>query len=337
MKKNTKPSDISIICEIASAHGGDAETLKKMLSEANSVGADWTKVQIYNFESLVAEENESFKDLKVIELHSQEWLDIISYAGQLKTRLIAEVFDLKSLHLVANEAAVQAFKIPTADLGDRNFVAEVCALGKPVFVAVGGANIDEIDEIYDQISAYDDIELILLHGIQNFPTKLEDSYLSKIRLLKQRYGCEIGFADHIDAEDGELSRALPAMAIAAGASVIEKHLTLDRSKRGFDYYSALNPNEFLSFVKFVRKVFHAMGPQNSLELSPAEMTYRHKMKKFAVLDHDVEKGSAVYKANVKFRRTSSSGITRKELKGYKNKLFASNFKKNSILTKDFFK
>ena len=337
MKQYKKPSNISIICEIASAHGGNSKTLKKMLSEANSLGADWTKVQIYNFESLVAEDNEGFKDLKIIELQPKEWLDVISYAGKLKIRLIVEVFDLKSLRLVANETAVQAFKIPTADLGDKNFVAEVCALGKPVFVAVGGANIDEIDEIYNQVSSFNGVELILLHGIQNFPTKLEDSYLSKIQLLRQRYDCEVGFADHIDAEDEELSRALPAMAIAAGASVIEKHLTLDRSKRGFDYYSALNPNEFLEFVEFIRKVSGAMGSENSLELSHAEITYRNKMKKFAVLDNDVEKGSVVSDANVKFRRTSRSGITRKELNNFNDKCFASDFAKNSILTKDFFK
>jgi N,N'-diacetyllegionaminate synthase len=336
MNKSINNKGVSIICEIASAHGGDVEILKKMLSEADSVGADWTKVQVYNFESLVAEENEKFSELKTIELKIDEWIDVIRFAEKLKTKLIVEVFDIASLHLVSEEPAVQAFKIPTADLGDRGFIEEVCKLGKPVFIGVGGASIDEIDEIYEQISTYKGLELVMLHGIQNFPTQLKDSLLSKIRLLKLRYGCEIGFADHIDAEDAELARALPAMAIAAGATVIEKHLTLDRSKKGFDYYSALNPDEFSGFVKFTRQVFGAMGPYNSLDLTSAEMTYRNKMKKFAVLDHDVEEGSSVYDTTVKYRRTSSSGITRKEFTKFKNKLFVSSFKKNTILTRDCF-
>jgi len=118
--------------------------------------------------------------------------------------------------------------------------------------------------------------------------------------------------------------------------VIEKHLTLDRAKKGFDYYSALNPDEFSDFVAFIKQVYVAIGSDDSSELTDAEMTYRNKMKKFAVLAHDVAKGSTVKNAIVQYRRTSSSGMTRQEFKKFKNKVFVSNFKKNTILTSSCF-
>jgi N,N'-diacetyllegionaminate synthase len=357
MNKLINPNSVSVICEIASAHGGDSTLLKEMLNVADSVGADWVKVQVYQYESLVAEDNtndnvdknnenfstesESFEKkkfgvLKTIELQPNEWIDVIHHAGNLRPKLIAEVFDLPSLQLIADEKAIKAFKISTSDLGDRDLIDAICELGKPIFVGVGGATILEIDEITKQIAAFANMELVLLHGIQSFPTELKDSLLSKIRSLKLRYGCEVGFADHIDAEDTELARTLPAMAMAAGATFIEKHITLDRSKKGFDYYSALNPTEFSDFITFVKNVNDAIGTDDSLELTDAEIIYRKKIKKFAVLNHTVAKGSSVKNAIVKYKRTSSLGMTRQEFEKFRNKVFVSNYKKNTVLTSSCF-
>ena len=266
---NKKNDDLSVICEIASAHGGDAAVLREMLSAAHKADADWVKVQIYHFESLVAGDNEQFSVLKTIELQPSEWTEIVRFSESLQPRLIVEVFDMPSLELIAGESAVQAFKIPTADLGNKEFVDAICQLGKPIFIGVGGATFDEIDAIVEQVSTFPGVRLVLMHGIQSFPTKLEDSLLLKIPLFQQRYGCDIGFADHINAEDKELARVLPAMAISAGATVIEKHLTLDRSEKGFDYYSALNPDEFSDFVVFIRRISDAMGVVGLLELTDA--------------------------------------------------------------------
>jgi N,N'-diacetyllegionaminate synthase len=248
-----------------------------------------------------------------------------------------EVFDFPSLQLVKDKSAVEAFKIPTADLSDRDFVDAVCSVGKPVFVGVGGATLKEIDAIAEQVLAYDNITLILLHGIQNFPTKLEDSQLNKIQLLHQRYKCQVGFADHIDAEETEMARVLPAMAVAAGASVIEKHITLDRSAKGFDYYSSLNPDEFKEFVKYMQHISTGIGSNDLDVLTNAERTYRDKMKKFAVLVSDVAKGSMVKDAVVKYRRTSSPGITRKEFEDFDNKIFTSHLSQETILNEQHFR
>ncbi len=327
----------SVICEIASAHGGDVDVLKRMLTCADLADADWVKVQVYRFDSLIAESNEDFQDLKQIELSPDDWRVAIRHAGKLRPRLVAEVFDSSSLELMVGEPAVQAFKIPTADLGDTAFVDAVCRQGKPVFVGVGGATFDEVDAVVEQIRSYLGVRLILLHGFQNFPTRLEDSLLARIRLLGARYGCEVGFADHVDAENVEIARTLPAMAVAAGATVIEKHLTLNRAARGFDWYSALNPDEFIEFVRHIRLIATAMGPEGSTELTSAEQVYRNKMKKFAVLGRAVLRGTPVADATVAYKRTSSPGLTRDALGSHGARVFAADLPAGTVLRDDQFR
>ena len=174
---------VSIICEIASAHSGNLDTLKKLLSAANDANSDWVKIQVFQFDSLVAGENSKFGELKQIELTPLEWIEAINFSKNFKPKLIAEVFDFPSFQLLKNEPTVKAFKIPTADLGDKAFVDAICQVGKPIFIGVGGASLEEIDAIVDQVSIYD-VDITLLHGIQNFPTRLEDSLLEKIQILE---------------------------------------------------------------------------------------------------------------------------------------------------------
>lgn len=310
--KNTD-GGIAVICETASAHGGDADRLIDLLDAAEKADADWVKLQVFCTERLVARDNESFALFKSIELNPPQWHRVFSHAAGLKPRLIAEVFDTLSLELAAAEDAVEAYKIPTADLGDSEFVDAVCRQGKPVFIAVGGANVEEIDAIVEQVTGHSGVELVLLHGFQNFPTRLEDSLLSRIPWLKARYGCQVGFADHVDAEDSELARTLPAMAVAAGAAVIEKHITLNRAAQGLDYYSALNPDEFVAFVRHIRRVHAAVGLADDGRLTAAETEYRNKMKKFAVTGKPIRRGTLLGEAMVEYRRTRLPGLTRKDV------------------------
>lgn len=329
-------NNISIICEIASAHEGSVFHLKKLLNEAHFAGADWVKVQIFQYESLISKDNDKFSVLKKVELKPNEWLEVIRYSESLSPKLIVEVFDEQSFRLVENEPSIKAYKIPTSDFGDKTFVDLVCKKGKPVFIGIGGATIDEIDAIVMQISNFDNVELTLMHGIQNFPTKISDSILSRVQLLKKRYGCNIGFADHIDADESELSRVLPAMAVASGVSVIEKHITLSRKQKGLDYYSALNPDEFLNFVGFIKEISTAIGVNKLNDLTKAEIEYRNNMKKFAVLASSVSKGETLSESKVAYKRTSKAGITRSNMANFRGRTYKRDFLDGAIITEQSF-
>jgi sialic acid synthase SpsE len=282
----------------------------------------------------VASDNESFRDLKIIELSRAEWMKILDFSKNLKIKVIVEPFDFDSFDFIKNHPAIEAFKIPTSDVLDPKFLNGVLSQEKKVFIATGGAEIDELDKVLAVAEKYPKTGVVLLHGFQNFPTKLEDSHLNKIHSLQKRFKCRIGFADHIDAENQELSRLLPSMAIAAGASVIEKHLTLDRSERSYDFYSALNPDEFNQFVRHIRAIDSALGSSDLSNLSNAELEYRHNMKKFAVAAEDIQIGDNVDEAKIVFRRTSSPGMTHSEIKSLMNKKFSCTLKKHTLICGD---
>lgn len=327
---------IEIICEIASAHEGNINSLFELLRCADNTGSDWVKLQIYQFDELVASDNEKFADLKIIELTPLDWFKVLDFAEKLQIKLIIEPFDYNSFLLVRNHPAIEGFKIPTSDLLDVRFVRDVLAEGKTVFIAVGGTELKELDAIMSSARDYEETEVILLHGFQNFPTKLEDSLLNKISSFIERYNCRVGFADHIDASDQELSRTLPSMAIAAGASVIEKHLTLDRAKKSYDYYSALNPDEFDRFVKYIYSVSHALGHADLSTLSEAELSYRNNMKKFAVVAEDISAGSLLDLSKISYKRTAEPGLTHSDIAEFVHKRFRHSMHKNKIvLSNDF--
>jgi len=327
---------IEIICEIASAHEGNVENLYQLLIAADKSGSDWVKLQVYQFEKLVATDNEKFADLKTIEISPINWLKILDFAETLKIKLIIEPFDYDSFVQIKNHKAIEGFKIPTSDLLDQRFISEVFAERKIVFIAVGGTKLVELDAVMETAKIYPATEVVLLHGFQNFPTSLVDSLLNKIPSLIKRYNCRVGFADHVDANESEISRSLPAMALAAGAKVIEKHLTLNRAKKSYDYYSALNPDEFMSFVKYVHQMSRALGSGELKTLSKAELNYRDNMKKFAVTTKDLNTGSLLNSADLAFRRTIKPGLTHTDLIRLKNKRIRRFVQKGRIISLDDF-
>lgn len=327
---------LTIIAEIASAHGGDVNLLKKMIASANATGANFIKIQIYQFDQLVAGNNDKFQDLKTIELSQSEWLEILDYASEINANLIAEVFDQESLMLLKGRSEIHGFKIPTADITDIDFIDLICKENKTIFLGIGGATNIEIEKALECLKSHPDINFVLLHGIQSFPTKVEDCLLSRIPYLKEKYNCEIGYADHIDAEDSVLSFTIPAIAVGMGATVIEKHITLDREKKGFDYYSSLNPKEFSDFIAYIHSAKESIGPETNLNLTAAEITYRNNMKKFAILESPILAGSPLQSASIKYKRTSIPGMTRGEIDLHIEKIVLQNFEAGHILQEENF-
>jgi sialic acid synthase SpsE len=143
--------------------------------------------------------------------------------------------------------------------------------------------------------------MILMHGVQNFPTPIEAANIRKIRKLKDEFGCLVIFADHTGA-DSEMSRWIDLAAIGQGAALLEKHLILDRSKEGVDWQAALEPNEFQSYVSAMRAGSAAMGPYGFQPLNEGERKYRRFQKKSLVAARAIEEGHIITDDDVKFLR-----------------------------------
>lgn len=329
-------NNVKIICEIASSHCGSVEKLYNLINKASSTGCDFIKLQIFDYNDLIHHNSKNFSVLKDIEISQDNWKKVFAYCSLKQLAIIAEPFDLKSLELVKNFSNISSIKIPTTDLGDTDYIDLVCSFAKFVIVGVGGATLDEIQNITSSFKQHKNIECVLMHGFQNFPTELQDIQLSKISWIKDNFDLRIGFADHINGDFTELSRTVPCMAMSLGAEYIEKHITLNREDKEFDYYSALNPDEFKSFVAFLKMAFFSLGTSNGGKLSEAELNYRNLMKKFAVLNQNVSKGQILKTSQVDFKRVDKVGLTRNQFENLTLKKINNDYLEGTVLSEKFF-
>ena len=165
---------------------------------------------------------------------------------------------------------------------------------------------------FDIFSNQDKKNISLMHGYQNYPTKLQDLEIKNF-FLKDRFGLDVGFVDHVDASSSYLSFLIPAMAVSV-EQYIEKHITLNRSKKGPDYYSALNPNEFYDFVKYLKLSSISLERQDFSIANENERIYREQMKKYAILNRDVEEGTDLSLDDIDFKRTEKRYYKKRILK-----------------------
>ena len=302
-----------IIAEIASAHEGNPDLAERLYRLAAETGADAVKFQIFRRDALLCHHHPKYASFGEIEMSAAAWRRLLQVAAELPPDLMVEVFDEESLALAEESGAVAAYKVPTSDLGNLPFLQRLAATGKPLHLGVGGAMLDEIDAAVACLrQAGAGERLVLMHGIQSFPTRLEDSHLAWIPSLLRRYGVPVGYADHVDAEEREWARLLPAMAVAVGARVIEKHLTDDRSRKGRDYYSSLEPAEFRSFVALLRQLPVALGGGDGV-LGDAGTAYRYLMKRQAVAARPIGAGAPLQAGDVVFKRTGRAGLAPLEM------------------------
>ena len=175
-------------------------------------------------------------------------------------------------------------------------------------------------------------KIILLPGIQLYPTKTEDSNLNLIPYLSKIFSLPIGFADHIDAES-ELAFIISLLAMPLGAVVIEKHITHDRSLKGEDIEAALNPDEFKKFVGYVRETEKALGKSHFGELSGGELKYRNVSRKRAVAAEEIKKNEKITKNKIIFKR-ADKGIYPDESKFLIGRFAKKNIQKDEPISFD---
>lgn len=286
-----------VLAEVASAHGGSADAALRMLDAAFKMGADGIKFQLFRAERLVVRRHPQRKDLDVIELTEKEWRRILRAAKGSGLALFCETFDLPSLALAAEEGA-DAFKIHTTDMENPDFIRAVGAIGRPVFFATGGVPEPALREALDLVGA---CAVGLLHGFQTFPTPVEEIRFRELAALKERYRAPVGFLDHTDGGSA-FALVAPALAAMCAADLVEKHFTLDRSEKGYDYQSSLSPEDFYRMVEILRQAERALGDGPPAE-SEAATRYHRQMRRAIVAGGLIPRGQVLTEEMLAFKRT----------------------------------
>lgn len=244
--------NIFVIAEMANAHEGSLQTAEQIVRAVAETGADAVKFQKY----------------VKFDMPNGDWEELVFCAKAHKLKIFVDVFDEDGA-VFMEWLNVDGYKITTSDMDNIPLIKMVASFGKPVILSTGGTTHRELK---DAVNVCNQDYTTLMHGFQGFPTKLEDCGLNRIGFIKELYGLPVGYADHIKG-DTEFAGILPLIAIGAGATVIEKHITLNRVLQGVDYISSLNPWEFTEMVRNIREIEKAMNGQVG-SFSEAEKQYR---------------------------------------------------------------
>src|SRR5687768_220449 len=270
-----------------------------MLESAFKMGADGIKFQLFRAELLVVARHPGRKDFDQIELTAKEWQTVLRAARASGLTVLAEAFDLPSLRL-AEEEGVDGYKVHSTDMENPEFIKAVGAARRPVFFATGGVPEDAVREALDLVG---DAPVGLLHGFQTFPTPVEEIRFRELAAWKERYRVPVGFLDHTDGGSA-FALVAPALAAAQGANLVEKHFTLDRSEKGYDYQSSLSPEDFYRMVEILRQAERAAGDAAAADSEEARR-YHRTMGRNIVAGQLIKRGEVFTAEMLAFKRTDA--------------------------------
>lgn len=306
-----------IVAEMAWAHDGRRENALRIADEVATAGAGALNVHLTDIPSYMArdygtgagrvsagkETRPIFEYLNEIALTSDDWITVAARVKQHGLALSVMCNDSRSLAL-ADTLGPDVHVLAPACVGDVAFVRALGSRKLPVMLSIGGSTLGEVEAMIEQLLRAGAAGIILQYGYQAYPTRAADLDLRYIATLRDTFGWPVGYHDHTDADD-ELAITLPLVALGAGASVLEKHVTHDRSAKGEDFESALVGSELARFVSLVRAAAPALGTGRWRPLTDGERAYRSVVRKRARAAHDLEKGARLSAEAVVFMRSDA--------------------------------
>ena len=301
-----------IIAEMSANHCGDKELAKKIIKTAKEIGADAVKVQTYtadtitidcaNEEFQINDEGNLWQGENLYSLYQKaytpwEWQDELKkYADEVGIDFFSTPFDYTAVDFLES-INVPIYKIASFEAIDYPLIKYTASKGKPMIISVGISSLEDIQGAIDACKSVGNNDITILKCTSAYPAKLEDMNLITIKDMIERFssqGVKIGLSDH------SMSIIPPVTAVSLGATVIEKHLTLDRSLGGADSGFSLNPDEFKQMVDAVRETEKVLGK--------VDYSINEKNRKFArslYVVKDIKKGEKFTAENIRSIRPSN--------------------------------
>ncbi len=306
---------VTIVAEMAWAHDGSVDKAIQIMQAAKDAGADAIGIHITDLPTYMVphygsgegrvsagkEHMKVFQYLQDINLSTDDWIKFAAAARSAGIALCVMPNDQASLAFCESAIQPEFYVLTAAAFVESEFIVAVAKTGRPTIFRIGGATIGEIEAGLNLFRANGGGEITLLHGFQNYPTKLEDTNIRQMQSLHEMFGVPVGLADHIDGGD-PIAKAVPMLALALGASCIEKHITWNRAEKGEDFEAALDPQDFKEFVAYVRAGEIALGERTWGPLSPAAERYRGVSRKRMVAARSIKSGTVLTRADLAFKR-----------------------------------
>ena len=302
---------VFIIAEAGVNHNGSIELAKKLIDVASQAGADAVKFQTFKAEKLVSKNavkadyqkenmNESddsqFNMLRKLELDVNTHKELMHYCDAKGIMFLSTPFDHESIEML-NTLGLEIFKIPSGEITNLPYLRDIGSLQKKVILSTGMADIGEIEDALDILieAGTPKVDITLLHANTMYPTPMEDVNLRAMQTIGSTFDVAFGYSDHT------LGIEVDVAAVAMGASVIEKHFTLDKSMEGPDHKASLEPSELIEMVKSIRNIELALG-SGVKKPSKSEMPNMRVARKSLVAACTIKKGELFSEENIAIKR-----------------------------------
>lgn len=299
-----------IIAEAGVNHNGSIEVAKQLIDAAAGAGVDYVKFQTFSADRLVSKEatmaeyqqnnmhktSTQYEMLKKLELSPEQHKILIDYCAAKGVRFFSTAFDLESIDFLGS-LHLGLWKVPSGEITNYPYLKRIANYHEPVILSTGMSVYEEISDAVNLLidNGISRDMITLLHCNTEYPTPMEDVNLYAMQYLKDKFNIRTGYSDHTEGIE------VPVAAVALGASVIEKHFTLNRLMEGPDHKASLEPNELKAMVASVRNIERALGVYDKQVTRSEEKNIRIARKSI-VAARKIEKGEQFTEQNLTVKR-----------------------------------
>lgn len=329
---------IFIIAEAGVNHNGDLAIAKKLIDAAVDSGADAVKFQTFRAEHLVnpdapkadyqtramGSNDSQYEMLRKLQLDIHDHKELIRHSIKKGIQFLSTPFDLESID-VLDKLGLEIFKVPSGEITNLPYLKKMGGLRKKIILSTGMADLGEIEDALDVLSAAGTPreEITVLHCNTECPTPFEDVNLLAMVTIKHALKVNVGYSDHTAGTE------VPVAAVALGATVIEKHFTLDKDMTGPDHSASLEPHELRAMVGMIRNIEKALG-DGIKRPSASELRNRTAVRKSIVATRRIKKGELLSEEIITTRRPGT-GISPMEWDRVVGKTASRDFEEDAFI------
>jgi N,N'-diacetyllegionaminate synthase len=331
-------NQVLIIAEAGVNHNGSLEKAKQLVLSASEAGADMVKFQTFSADRLVtisankadyqnqttSASESQHEMIRKLEISREMHEELIAYCGQCGIKFFSTGFDSQSINMLV-KLGLDLFKVPSGEITNLPYLRHVGKYGKPVILSTGMANMGEIETALEVLesSGTPRNQITVLHCNTEYPTPMEDVNLRAMLSIRDAFGVAVGYSDHT------LGIEVPIAAVALGATVIEKHFTIDRTFPGPDHRASLEPDELKEMVRAIRNIEKALG-DGIKRPSPSEMKNIPVARKSIVTAYPIKAGESFTNKNLTVKRPGT-GISPMRLDEVIGRLALRNFEADELI------
>ncbi|MBR3534014.1 MAG: N-acetylneuraminate synthase [Clostridiales bacterium] len=298
---------VYIIAEAGVNHNGSFELACQLVDAAKKAGVDCIKFQTFKSKNLVSHsaqkadyqktttgDGSQVDMLKKLELSYDEFIALKEYCDKVGITFLSTPFDFESIEFL-NSIDMPFWKIPSGEVTNMPYLIALAKTGKPAVMSTGMCEMDEIEAAIKVLRENGTTDIKLLHCNTEYPTPFEDVNLKAMQTIRDAFDLEVGYSDHTKGIE------VPVAAVALGATVIEKHFTLDRNMEGPDHKASLEPDELTAMVSSIRHIEQALGNGDKTP-SPSEKKNIAIARKSIVAKRAIKAGEELTEENITVKR-----------------------------------